>query len=219
MSNNYYVYTATVDGVLRYVGKGTKDRYKHCTSGISSCPELNRDFFEGRDIVVKKIKTGLTNSEAETYEQQLISENFEQLYNKVVKNKHRQLARKSSLMKDTEAIERSGNFFVDYNKSKINKYLRQNKNETFAWEWEDEKERILKLNEALGALGLEMVLISVNGGKPVVIIERYYWDSNYDCLGCFNYSKISTPKKCPGYKTVSCCLGSNFDSNNTPGHR
>jgi len=44
----YYIYAAYVDGVLRYIGKGSGDRYKHCTSGRSSCVDLNIDLFNGK---------------------------------------------------------------------------------------------------------------------------------------------------------------------------
>ena len=34
---SYYVYQALVDGVVKYVGNGKGNRYKHCNSGMSSC--------------------------------------------------------------------------------------------------------------------------------------------------------------------------------------
>lgn len=37
----YYVYECLLDGKPIYVGKGIDERYKHCTSGKSSCKGLN----------------------------------------------------------------------------------------------------------------------------------------------------------------------------------
>ena len=48
----YYVYMCFVDDVLRYIGYGKNDRYKHCTSGRSHVSELNKAVAEGVDIQV-----------------------------------------------------------------------------------------------------------------------------------------------------------------------
>ena len=80
--NKYYVYGAYVDGVLKYVGKGTGNRYKHCMSGKSSCAELNRDFFGGKHITVELLYQNLAEDRALILERDMISENFEDLYNK-----------------------------------------------------------------------------------------------------------------------------------------
>jgi hypothetical protein len=49
---HYYVYLCKVDGIVRYIGKGCNDRYKHTLSGSSSCRELNRDLFMGSILEV-----------------------------------------------------------------------------------------------------------------------------------------------------------------------
>lgn len=60
----YYVYFVFVNGTLRYIGKGKKDRYKHPVSGASSCAELNRDHFAGKCVEVRLAARNLTESEA-----------------------------------------------------------------------------------------------------------------------------------------------------------
>ena len=83
----FYVYLVYVDAVPRYVGKGKKARYKHAVSGSSSCPELNRDYFQGKYIEVVFVETLLTEENALRKEQdwigQVASEEVE-LYNKSV---------------------------------------------------------------------------------------------------------------------------------------
>lgn len=80
----YYVYGAYVDGVLKYVGKGKKDRYKHCTSGASTCAELNRDLFLGKEIIVKFLAKNLTNQESISLESDMINNSTTTLYNKSI---------------------------------------------------------------------------------------------------------------------------------------
>lgn len=70
--NNYYVYACSVDGIIRYVGMGHKNRYKHCTSGKSSCAELNRDYFDGRVLVTHILHANLSQEEAAIKEEKLI---------------------------------------------------------------------------------------------------------------------------------------------------
>lgn len=81
VSKDFYVYGCYVDGVLKYVGKGKGIRYTHCTSGASTCTHLNRDFFAGRDMQVKKLKEGMTDEDAKELEKLLISIAGEGLYN------------------------------------------------------------------------------------------------------------------------------------------
>ncbi len=83
MNNEYYVYACVVDNQIKYIGMGKGDRYKHCMSGTSSCPELNRDFFSGKEMSVEIIKHSMSRTEAAYAEAECISNlPFEQLYNK-----------------------------------------------------------------------------------------------------------------------------------------
>ena len=81
----YYVYVCKVDGVVKYIGMGKKDRYKHCTSGKSSCVELNRDLFSGKDVKTEIVRKHLTEAQARALEEEMILSSKEELYNKVVK--------------------------------------------------------------------------------------------------------------------------------------
>ena len=83
-NNNYYIYAAYVDGVIRYIGKGKGSRYKHCNSGKSSCTELNRDFFLGSKIEIIKLKECLSEAEALELETAHIICNKDTLYNKQI---------------------------------------------------------------------------------------------------------------------------------------
>jgi hypothetical protein len=86
----YYVYIVKVDGEIKYVGKGTKERFKHAVSGTSSVPELNRDFFAGKTIEVFKAYFRESSKDAEEIEKSYISslvyDGFD-LYNRVKYNK------------------------------------------------------------------------------------------------------------------------------------
>lgn len=85
--NCYYVYIVFVNGIPRYVGKGTGDRYKHAISGASSVPELNKDFFNTANIEVRILygNTTFTEDEAFKYEKDVIGslKDIFKLYNKV----------------------------------------------------------------------------------------------------------------------------------------
>ena len=95
MQNNYYVYTAKVNGVLRYVGIGKEDRSKHCTSGKSSCIALNRELFNGADIVVDHVVVGITHKEASVIEKFMIESNKDTLFN----------ISQKSIKRDTEVVD------------------------------------------------------------------------------------------------------------------
>ena len=82
--NKYYVYGAYVDGVLKYVGKGYGNRYKHCMSGKSTCEELNAAYRSGCTIDVQLLHGNLSESEAFTKENEEIEKiGIENLWNKV----------------------------------------------------------------------------------------------------------------------------------------
>ena len=87
-SSHYCVYICTVDGVVKYVGMGKCGRESHCFSGKSSCPELNRDFFFGKNIVVQKYFENLTKEDALLKEHELITAiGKDNLYNRNEGNK------------------------------------------------------------------------------------------------------------------------------------
>lgn len=104
MNNEYYVYVCFVDGDVKYIGMGKGDRYKHCTSGTSSCAELNRDFFTGKELRVEIIHHSLTKNEAAYKEAEVIAQyDFTQLYNK-----------QRGKQKDLNGLDKLIRIFVEY---------------------------------------------------------------------------------------------------------
>lgn len=81
--NSYYVYIVYVDGEPRYVGKGTKDRYKHPISGTSSVAQLNKDHFDGKYIEVRILygNKNLSESDALRLERECIGSILQVCYN------------------------------------------------------------------------------------------------------------------------------------------
>lgn len=63
-TGDYYVYAAKQAGRLLYVGMGRQARIDHVNSGRSHNREINRHFFTIGPMVVEKLYTGLTKSEA-----------------------------------------------------------------------------------------------------------------------------------------------------------
>lgn len=96
MNMEYYVYQARgLNGVLLYIGQGCGHRYRHCNSGISSCLELNRYFFEhGADAIkVNILSYFLTKEEALLYEKSCIKK-LKPLFNKdfnIIHKSHKNL--------------------------------------------------------------------------------------------------------------------------------
>lgn len=85
MSKEYYVYACLVKGVLVYVGKGKGNRYLHCTSGTSSCLELNRDLFRYgvHNFKVLKVVDDLSEEDALAMEKAVLMwDRDDGLYNK-----------------------------------------------------------------------------------------------------------------------------------------
>ena len=84
MNKEYYVYLCFVDNVLRYIGKGKKDRYKHCTSGHSHVEQLNLAVAEGLDVYVIIYKKNMCDKEASKLEKFMISKHKGTLYNSYI---------------------------------------------------------------------------------------------------------------------------------------
>lgn len=83
--NHYYVYVCRYKGVVVYVGKGSKERLNHCTSGKSSSKELNVLVASGAEVFVEKIAENLTEDMAMYLESSYIKamiNSGHQLYNK-----------------------------------------------------------------------------------------------------------------------------------------
>lgn len=70
--SHYYAYIVAVDEEVKYIGKGSHDRWKHAVSGTSSVKELNRDYFEGKHIEVYQWKGNLDEDQALDQERFLI---------------------------------------------------------------------------------------------------------------------------------------------------
>lgn len=71
-TKDFYVYVAEYGGVVYYVGKGSKTRYKHCNSGKSGNAELNRLHFLGVTFNVYSMSDCLTEQSAFLLEDQII---------------------------------------------------------------------------------------------------------------------------------------------------
>ncbi len=79
---SYHVYACYVDDVVKYVGYGKKQRYKHCQSGKSSSVLLNKAFFQNKKMETVLVFQDLTKEEAELREAMIIDEiGLENLYN------------------------------------------------------------------------------------------------------------------------------------------
>lgn len=68
-----YVYFATVNDEIKYIGKGEGSRWKHCISGASHLRELNKDLFSGKEVAVYIMKDNMTSQEALRLELDVIS--------------------------------------------------------------------------------------------------------------------------------------------------
>lgn len=70
--NRSYVYVASFNDEVLYVGKGTGGRYAHTINGCSHVLELNRLFFAGESVSVSLYKDDLSSEEAIILEKQVI---------------------------------------------------------------------------------------------------------------------------------------------------
>lgn len=173
---NYYVYECTVDGVVRYVGMGKGNRYQHCTSGKSSCSELNRDFHAGKDLVVRKVKEKLSKDQARWEEYELIN-SLEGLYNIRKDISYDQIPDFKRSTKYKQVAEAND----PKTKKKFMKFL-ANKCD----DMDEESYGELKL--ALSRCGLSMFMVQYEGAAPILILDRTeIHDYEIKHLGCPNW--------------------------------
>lgn len=69
----FYVYLASIDGDVKYVGKGKDTRFQHVNSGISSCYMANKAHFEGKFIDVDFYKFFELEEDALLFEKEVIT--------------------------------------------------------------------------------------------------------------------------------------------------
>lgn len=175
-SNKYYVYVCKVDGEIKYVGMGSGLRYKHCTSGTSSCAELNRDYFEGKELKVEKLYKKLTKEEAERIEEEMISELFDTLYNKVVRSPKRN--KKTSTLSRTK-VKVITDSFVDYDKQDL-----------FMDAMDIDQKAFECITETLYTYGKQLYLVQDGSTKSVVIDNvnlRGFSKTDTAHVTCFTY--------------------------------
>ena len=176
----YYVYHCHVDGVLKYIGMGKGTRYKHCYSGTSSCSELNKDFHEGKEITVTKIKEKMTKNDAQLLEMSHIL-SHEGLYNK----------RKEIDYTQIPDVKRSSKY-------KILGSLQQNENrskvlQTIGKKGVDITEEVLKkLRELLSEASMDILLVQYENSTPILILDKVEInDYEIKHLGCRNWPNCS----------------------------
>lgn len=173
----YYVYVCHVDGVLRYIGMGKGIRYKHCTSGKSSCSELNRDFHEGKSIVVVKVAEKLTHSEAKGIETDMIWEEKDNgIYNKQLNPS----AASQPLLSKVSGI------FLDEKATHEDFYKQLTKVSPDIDEHSYEN-----LQHWLHRCGLTMYLASAGANKVLVLDKRFSDSFSYLHAGCPNFPNCS----------------------------
>jgi hypothetical protein len=160
-SGVYYVYVCKVDGVVKYIGMGKKDRYKHCTSGVSSCPELNRDFFAGKVMDVEIVKKGLSEEDAKTLEADMIRNDIDNLYNRVIK--HNPIIKPNlRTIRDIKLI--GSNWSIEEREKKA---YRQKIEDVFP-----NTETEANLLETLIQAGLALYVIELPTGTRVITIDK-----------------------------------------------
>lgn len=68
----------------------------------------------------------------------------------------------------------------------------------------------------IGSLGLELILVKIEGHKPLVVLDTAYYDSRFKCLGCSSYFR-GAPTGCLDSNTGWCRLNGGTDD--MPGWR
>lgn len=160
-TNKYYVYECYVNDELKYVGMGQGLRYRHCYSGSSSCAELNKDFYEGKKIEVKKVHKSLTKIEAEHLEEDLIRVNFENLYNKVIKyippasKPNISMKKDYKILANTWSLGDEKEYFEDF---MLSKGL--------------DSEDLSRIQDPLIQIGMCLYIVKDASSSPMIIIDK-----------------------------------------------
>ena len=190
--SKYYVYGCYVDEELKYIGHGCNNRWKHCVSGTSSCSELNRDFHEGKAMRVDKLHIKLSKEQAQQLEEKLIAENFETLYNKVVRasnSNNPAITRKKELKilaHNMSATEIEQNIY--------NKHVY------------DLSDCIFDLEIELLSNGLGLFIVQHGSSKPMIVIDKItdgmrnkYMEYNLGHMKLPHMSLQDSLDRCVGY--------------------
>lgn len=167
-AERHYVYACYVDDELKYVGHGIGARFKHCTSGRSSCGELNRDFYAGKKIEVKKLYKGLSKVQAEEIEENLIRESFDSLYNKVFKYEQPPAVPNVSKKKNFKILAKT--FSIDNEEDYFKNFLAN-----IGLEGED----LMRIQDVLIQTGLSIYIVQHESSKPMIVIDKTK-ESDYD---------------------------------------
>jgi hypothetical protein len=175
--NIYYVYICKVDGIIKYVGMGKGKRLEHCTSGKSSCSELNRDKFEGKVLEVEKVAENLSQSDAQSLEIDLIRK-YDGLYNKRIDYD----------LSSTPNVKRMANSKI-VAKDTDDKLIKS----VCSLSPEITKHSFKELKSYLSSCGLDLFLVQFGDSKPVLVVDKpEHSDYEIRHLGCFNWPNCST---------------------------
>lgn len=155
MCEKYYVYGCYVDGKLKYVGMGSRDRYKHCISGKSSCSELNRDFHEGKTLYVDFFQKNMNRVDAMHLENKLILENLEALYNKKV-----------DFQLQTPNIKKSSLKYKDTDFNKVREKISDMANTIT-------EDNLNTVYEILMMAGLDFYLVESGKSSTMLVIDKF----------------------------------------------
>lgn len=178
----YYVYVCHVDDVLRYIGMGKGNRYKHCISGKSSCVELNKDFHEGKKVEVTKVVDKISQSEAQSIEMDMIWEEKDNgIYNKLLVHSAASqplLSKVNGVTIDREATHED--FYRQL--AKVSPNINEHSYENLSY-W-------------LHRCGLTLHLASVGNNKTLILDKRYSDAFSYLHTGCPNFPNCELLGSC-----------------------
>lgn len=142
------------------------------------------------------LKKDLQENRAEELEQQHIRLNRDSIYNKVEKQYGGKVS-SLKLMKSATVLERSNAFDRPKNSKIDQELIKLSKSPAADYDFRD-------IDMHLGVQGLEIVLLKLDGHKPLLVLDSIKYDPGYTCLCCSSYS-LGAPKKCMD-KRMSWCL-------------